>query len=460
MSASSSKLYLERSSVPATVLLHDDHSLSDDIVSCCICCDSSVSDSDDPPEIRRHNSNCPRAAVAGQDDTQTSASHSQLQEDISYENAGPSKYHRTAITLKEKLAIIDHAERHPNKTVADVSRDFAIPRTTVHGILNKKELFRSQAYIPAMLGASRVPKRHHPSPVDKLVRCMQGRINPVLQKPKKDVVSNRQPEPPVLCDPRPGLVSSPIERRRQLLRNYSYEDIFTFGVTRKYVGKVLNVSPEQCDRHVCRDGSVCSESSTFLTLLCANASGTYRSATPVIVKQTPMILESEACNGVVIYDKCAHLCSDTFQNWLSVADMGSQRRVLLVVDNATCDLLKTDKDSVDLPFLHTDVLGIPSGQSSSLQCAFQYMNSELEKLFNEQYATQLDTTSRFPTELACSSNEQRSEDFKTLVQKAWSQIPNKDISEPIQKFVKEVYSSQEESTTIVLCDFKQGRQSL
>ncbi|KAF9999137.1 hypothetical protein BGZ80_006634, partial [Entomortierella chlamydospora] len=420
MSASSSKSYRERpSKAPATVLL--DHSSIDESVSCFTRRNSSPSGSDIPLP----------AVVPGQDDRDTSC-----------ESAGSSKHYRKAVTMKEKLDIIAYSEIHPEVSAADVARYFGMNRTTVFGILKNKDEIRSQA-IPANLGASRVPKRSPSSPVNN--NKSQGRlldcILQVPRKPKMDVEPTRQPEPRVIGGPRPGLVSPSVERRRQFLSDYCLDDIYIFGVTRKYIGKV--------DCHDCRDGSICSESSTLLILLCANASGTYRNAAPVIVNQNSIIQKSEACNGEVIYDKCSYLRSGTFQNWLSFTDMVFQRKVkaLLVVDNATCNLLKTDRDSPDLPILYTDIMGISNGQSSSLQNAFKSMNSKLEKLFNGQY-----TTSRSPTGLACSSNGQYSaKDFEEQIQKAWGRIPDEVIRAPIQEFVGKVYSSQ------ALCDSRSPR---
>ncbi|KAF9397492.1 hypothetical protein BGX21_008806 [Mortierella sp. AD011] len=430
MSASSSKSYRERpSKAPATVLL--DHSSIDESVSNFTRRNSSPSGSDI----------LLTAVVPGRDDKQSPSSRSQFQRDTSCESAGSSKHHRKAVTMKEKLDVIYYSETRQEMSVADVARYFRMNRTTVSGILKDKVKIRSRANL-ANLEARRVSKLSS-SPVNnnksqgRLLDCMLQ----VPRKPKMDVEPTGQPEPQVICGPRPGLVSPSVERRRQFLSDYRLDDIYTFGLTRKYIGKV--------DCHDCRDGSICSESSTLLILLCANASGTYKEAVPVIVNQNSIILKSEAWNGEVIYDKCSYLCSSTFQNWLSCTDMAFQRKVkaLLVVDNTTCDLLKTDMDSPDLPILYTDIMGISSGQSSPLQNAFKSMNSELEKLFNGQYITSWPITGP-----ACSSNEQYSaKDFEEQIQKAWKRIPDEVIRAPIQEFVREVYSSQ------ALCDSRSPR---
>ncbi|KAF9204904.1 hypothetical protein BGZ49_004731 [Haplosporangium sp. Z 27] len=347
------------------------------------------------------------------------------------ECANKSDSKRKSLTMINKRSILLYIDRNPGVSLVELSKEIDVSRTTIQGFKkNKNEIFRFIAS-----GNVRGDCRRMTQPQDsRLETAMRRRIS--RQREEMDISHMVKDVTPVGKDTiHIGQDTNPIGKddhnivplehsvptiefvhrypRYQVLSEFKPDDIYTFGLAKKFIGKVPMHSSTFCHYP---DGAC--KGSTFLTVLFSNVSGTDKQCSLAFVERnSSQILESTDHNGEVHFDNCTDFYLETFQKWLYSFDLGLRRNILLFVDGAAWDLLRVHEETF-LGLDNSRVIKVYA-QGSIFLPSFLSMNSQLEKEFNHHYASLFNSTSS----------------IENLIKRAWSQVPNLNVSIPIIKFL-------------------------
>ncbi|KAF9208612.1 hypothetical protein BGZ49_008272 [Haplosporangium sp. Z 27] len=343
-------------------------------------------------------------------------------EPISIEARAPSeeftpKRYRSAIKLQEKIEIINFWEQHKSMSIIQISEHFGHPRTTIHGVLKKKDILLSvskhqpqSSNIPA---ACRI--------VETRFRILEELLAAWLHKLKADgvIVSNkkittqafeihrmlsgllREPLPPCLFTSgwlkgfrkRRGLnpILTSCTRTKSCkfditdselnIQEYKKSNIYVCDMTSMFLGLMpVNVfqnmeALKTTSRHDRYSASV---------LLCCDATGKDKLDPLVFVRQNEGVFVAEGYDGITLDHSTEDATKASIENWLDELDEKLNRDVLLFVDIDMWKLLGLDRKKTTFLWKR-----IQLHKLQGLRSGMMPLSAEIMKEFKANYHTLL-----------------------------------------------------------------------
>ncbi|KAF9984006.1 Tigger transposable element-derived protein 6 [Modicella reniformis] len=271
---------------------------------------------------------------------------------------------RRPVQIEEKFKIIAFWEEHRNMSMADISKEFKMPRTTVHGIIKKRDTL--------LMGQPAVglnPKRYRrdesrfrileelllTTQAFEIHRMLSGLVKKTLPsctfssgwrsrfKKRRNISleSARDPHCPVDQDEWRSSVKKHLSR-------FESKDVYTCGVTSMY----LDMLPPQVFGGPCQGPSADGTGTLNASiLLCCNASGTVMTQPHVLVRCSHEDFQawSNETRFSVVNNVCMKtMTASTFGDWLDSFDKLG-RPILMLLDQTTWDILQINSGDLREP---------------------------------------------------------------------------------------------------------------
>ncbi|KAF9996602.1 hypothetical protein BGZ79_009661 [Entomortierella chlamydospora] len=300
------------------------------------------------------------------------------------------KRQRNALTMEEKVEIIDFSTLNPLITVKELSKKFGVPRSTIYGIFEKKEkiteLARSQPNLSRVvenrfkiLEALLIDwnRIHETRGIKISIKKLCAQAFEIHR-----MLSGLLSEPLPQCQFTTGWHKGFKERRAAHFKTTTIsQEPPRLDEIKSLLGRLKGISKDNIYS--------CDIANMYLDMI---PTSIYKDRDPSkpsrrtdsSMRQTSNAMGLQGYNGIVLDSDLEDVTHGVVWNWLKKFDREIGHKVVLLVDQAMYDLLELEKDSGQALLRFVTVLCIPRSLDQSLP-----MNARIVRDFKCYYYTLL-----------------------------------------------------------------------